>query len=134
MLVRNLAGSEELDEELRLANRIEWVHKRLLTIGRKCYEEHLRGEYPDHTYSPEAFAYAIVNGEFTPREKKRIRFDHGETEDVFVRLYGGDIGAATQLSSQKREYVDRLGRMVLAAEGLEAMRRGFRKSLARTDY
>lgn len=67
------------------------LHIRLKKLGRDCFEHHKRGEYPDHTLSPEALAYALVNDEFTDKEKFSIRFD-GETLEEFVKLYThGDL-------------------------------------------
>lgn len=61
------------------------LHERLLQLGRKSYEQHIKtGTYPDHTSSPHAFAYAIHNDEFTSAELKKIEFDHGETLETFM--------------------------------------------------
>ncbi len=67
------------------------LHSVLLRVGRECYKQHTRGEYPDHTISPEALAYAILHGEFTQKERDRIRFDHRETESDFTRVYGKNV-------------------------------------------
>lgn len=44
-------------------------------------------KYPDHLDYPECFAYAIQNKTFLDKELKKIKFDHGETSDSFVKLY-----------------------------------------------
>lgn len=47
-----------------------------------------RGEYPDHVGRPECLAYAIQHNAFTPRQIRRIPFDHGETPETFCKHYG----------------------------------------------
>ena len=64
------------------------LHSRLKELGRNCYEEHRRGKYPDHTSSPPALAYSLSQGEFTAKEEQCIQFDHGETKETFIALYG----------------------------------------------
>lgn len=62
----------------------EWLHSRLLAVGRDSYDQHLnKGEYPDHTVSPHCLAYAIAYGEITPQEAAKIKFGHGETVRTF---------------------------------------------------
>jgi hypothetical protein len=64
--------------------RIE-IHKRLLNLGRNCYEQHMKTQtYPDHVSSPHALAYAIHNDVFTRVELESIEFDHGETLETFM--------------------------------------------------
>ena len=65
------------------------IHTRLLQIGRECYLQHRRGEYPDHTISPHALAYAIHNDEFMHEELSSIEFDHGDNLESFM---AGEIG------------------------------------------
>lgn len=66
----------------------KWVHVRLLKIGRTCYEQHKqRRQYPDHTLSPSALAYALKHGEITHSEATSIKFDHGETVETFIEIY-----------------------------------------------
>lgn len=61
------------------------IHSRLLQIGRECYRQHVeRHEYPDHTISPHAFAYAIHNDEFTQAELASIEFDHDDNLESFM--------------------------------------------------
>ena len=60
------------------------VSLRLKAIGRACYKSL---HEPDHTPSPQAFAFALREGEFTPEEETRIVFDHGETKATFIALY-----------------------------------------------
>lgn len=68
---------------------LERIGKQLQELGRSCFVQHQRyGTYPDHTISPEAFAYALGHGEFTEEEKATIRFDHGETVPSFIQSYG----------------------------------------------
>lgn len=67
------------------------IHTLLKKIGRACYNQHLAGEYPDHTSSPQALAYALKHDEFTPKEERRIKFDHSETKSSFIELYAGNI-------------------------------------------
>jgi len=65
------------------------IGKHLQELGRFCFTQHRRhGTYPDHTISPEAFAYALEHGEFTDTEKASIRFDHGYTVATFIQSYG----------------------------------------------
>lgn len=44
-------------------------------------------EYPDHLAYPECLAYAIEKKIFSDLELKKIKFDHGETPDSFVKDY-----------------------------------------------
>ncbi len=60
---------------------------KLKEIGRMSFEQHKRGEHPDHTTSPEAFAYALQHREFSRKEEKSIGFDHGETIPSFIDEY-----------------------------------------------
>lgn len=82
--------------------------RKLREIGRACYAEHVAsssGSYriwPDHTFSPEAFAYALAKGEFTRSEKWQIRFDHGDTEESFIKQYGVD----TLLERTVKQWLD----------------------------
>ena len=66
------------------------LDKRIRCSGRASFSEHRNGTPPDHTRSPEAFAYALSRGEFTTGEEGRIRFDHGENKEAFIKLYCGD--------------------------------------------
>ena len=67
----------------------EILDKKLKRSGRTCFEDHLsRGTYPDHTFWPEALAYAIREGEFSTEEIARIRFDHGDNAETFIKGYG----------------------------------------------
>jgi len=46
------------------------ITERLLVVGRECYQQHVEhGEYPDHTTSPHALAFAI---EFEVRMLTRV--------------------------------------------------------------
>lgn len=61
------------------------IHKRLLELGRKSFEQHMKTKtYPDHVSSPHAFAYAIHNDVFSRVELESIEFDHGETLETFM--------------------------------------------------
>lgn len=65
------------------------IHERLLEIGRESFNEHIKffkteKIYPDHTYSPEALAYAMREGEITIGEVAKIKFDHAENPITFV--------------------------------------------------
>ena len=44
--------------------------------------------FPDHLQYPEYFAYALAQKHFDPEELKKIKFDHGETPESFVKSYG----------------------------------------------
>jgi hypothetical protein len=67
------------------------IHARLLEIGRACYEDHKKGEYPDHTISPSAFAYTLKHYALNEEEEKSIRFDHGQTAESFIQTYEQNI-------------------------------------------
>ncbi len=57
---------------------------RLRQIARKCYKEHLKERTePDHTTSPEAFAYGLKNCVFSMEEVDKIQFDG--TVEKFVK-------------------------------------------------
>jgi hypothetical protein len=45
-------------------------------------------EYPDHVGRPECLAYAIQQRVFSPRQVRKIQFDHGETPETFCQHYG----------------------------------------------
>lgn len=62
--------------------------KKICRMGRSCFDQHLRGEYPDHTFWPEAFAYSLQNGEFSEEEVGKIRFDHEQTVETFIKQCG----------------------------------------------
>jgi hypothetical protein len=67
---------------------LELLHNRLKIAGRECYKQHQSsGQYPDHTISPPAFAYALLHNEFTLKEAAGTKFDHGETKETFIALY-----------------------------------------------
>ncbi len=93
-----LNWNERLKEVLSLAIKIgvlsEIVVRKILDIklreaGRFCFEDHLRrGTYPDHTFWPEALAYALRENEFSPEEMEKICFDHGDTVGTFIQGYG----------------------------------------------
>ena len=62
---------------------------KLREAGRFCFEDHLRRwTYPDHTFWPEALAYALRENEFSPEEMEKICFDHGDTVGTFIQGYG----------------------------------------------
>lgn len=86
-ILRELLSTEVVCE----ADLHQAVHGRLCEMGRASYDEHRAGEHPDHTRSPEAFAYALLHNVFTPREEYRIRFDHGDTKESFIRSYENNI-------------------------------------------
>lgn len=81
------------------------IHTLLKKTGRNCYNQHMRGEYPDHTSSPQAFAYALKHDEFTQKEERRIQFDHGETKLSFIEHYAGNIQQSifNQLTTEKED-------------------------------
>lgn len=66
---------------------VQRIHERILRIGMDCFDEHKKGEYPDHVASVNAFAYALHHGVFTEAEKKGIVFDFDETLQVYVERY-----------------------------------------------
>ncbi|QQR77433.1 MAG: hypothetical protein IPJ67_04890 [Candidatus Moraniibacteriota bacterium] len=68
----------------------EQLDIRLKALGRSCFEQYKRGKYPDRVLSPQALAYALQHGEFTPEEKAVIRFNHGDTKGTFVRTFNRD--------------------------------------------
>ncbi len=78
------------EEVISLNDLSEAVHVRLLEIGRQCYEEHAIGQSPNHTVSPQAFAYGLSHKEFSILEIASIKFD-GETLEEFVRLYTQEL-------------------------------------------
>lgn len=65
------------------------VDNSLMLEAEYSYSEILKGQYPDHTVSPETIAYKLYHSGFTAREEERIQFDHRETRDDFIRTYGG---------------------------------------------
>ena len=75
------------EEVLQKQDVVDHIHPRLIELGRRCFEQYQRGEYPDHTISPEAFAYALHHREFSHKEERGIRFDHGETVASFINEY-----------------------------------------------
>ena len=84
---------------------LEAIHTLLKKTGRACYNQHLTGEYPDHTSSPQALAYALKHDEFTPKEERHIRFDHGETKSSFIELYAGNVQQSifNQLTNERED-------------------------------
>lgn len=81
---------EEIIEEKEL---LADIHLRLKVLGRRSFDQHKNlNQYPDHTYSPHALAYAIQNNEFTDEERLSIKYDHGEDDLEFTKLYNsGDL-------------------------------------------
>ena len=49
---------------------------------------------------PEIFAYALEKGEFSKREIKKIKFDHGENAEDFIKSNGHE-----NLLSELREHI-----------------------------
>lgn len=87
--VLNFLINEDIITHAQLLEAIDVLLKR---VGRSCYEEHRNGgQYPDHTSSPQAFAYALKHGELSFKEARIIKFDHGETQQSFVESYLGAI-------------------------------------------
>ncbi len=80
-----------LEEVISVEQLSQALHVRLLKFGRVCYMEHKGGQYPKHTTSPQAFAYALLHGEFTEKERASINFDRGETIEEFLKLYGTGV-------------------------------------------
>jgi len=67
---------------------LDAIDERLRNIGRQIYRACIRhNQSLDHSISPEAFAYALKNGEFTDEEKSCIQFDHGDTFHTFIKGY-----------------------------------------------
>lgn len=60
------------------------IHERLIEIGKRTYQEILRGTRPDHTLSPESLGYIIKHGILSAEEISLIDFDHNETADEYV--------------------------------------------------
>lgn len=87
--VLKLLIAEEIITEEELLSALDALLK---ITGRRSYDQHKRGEYPDHTISPQALAYALQNGQFTEKEKYGIKFDHGDTIQTFIESYNsGDL-------------------------------------------
>lgn len=77
------------------ADLLPIANKKLCVDGRGCYDRHIwslkHGDnimYPDHTFAPEAFAYALAHNVFSTKEESRIKFDHGDTKETFIAQYG----------------------------------------------
>ncbi|QSH39127.1 hypothetical protein JXR01_02350 [Candidatus Kaiserbacteria bacterium] len=92
---------------------LEVLHERLLEIGRESFNEHRdRGTAPDHTYSPEALAYAMREDEFTEKEVSRIAFDHEKNAFEFVeKQLKGKEDFSKIVLNQLLEYRDRSASM-----------------------
>lgn len=83
--VLNFLIQEDIITQIQLLEAVDFLLKK---VGRSCYEEHRNGgQYPDHTVSPQAFAYALKHGELSFKEARIIKFDHGETQQSFVESY-----------------------------------------------
>jgi len=52
-----------------------------------AHNSHLFQKFPDHLDYPECFAYAIEKEIFTKPQIKKIKFDHEETPESFVKTY-----------------------------------------------
>ena len=89
------------------------IHTLLKKTGRDCYNQHLTGEYPDHTSSPPALAYALKHDEFTQKEERRIKFDHGKTKSSFIELYASNVQQSifNQLTTEREDPVKMLARV-----------------------
>lgn len=61
------------------------VEVRLSKIAKRQADMSARGTWADHVSSPHALAYAIQHGEFSPKELRKIRFDHGDTAETFMK-------------------------------------------------
>jgi len=67
---------------------LDVIHNRLKEIGRESFLQHIkRGKDPDHTRSPEALAYAILNNEITPPERISIKYDNDRGECGFLKSF-----------------------------------------------
>jgi hypothetical protein len=76
-----LDGELVKPEELQSA-----VSEGIVLYGLQLYDEVRDGRVmPDHVASPEALAYALCSGRIPLKEAQRIKFDHGETLDSFMR-------------------------------------------------
>lgn len=71
------------DLDSALTSGIERVAKWQLKRLRK------QNIHPDHLYPVEIFAYGIEKV-FSQSEISRIKFDHGETPESFVKTYGNE--------------------------------------------
>lgn len=67
------------------------VHERLLVIGNKNYEHVVSGVCPDHVHSPEALGYLLSQKTFPKKLAEAIRFDHGETLELYQSFANGLI-------------------------------------------
>jgi hypothetical protein len=72
----------------------EAVERRILAIGHKMYKQATPSvsirrsrepQYADHVTSPEALAFAIAKGKFTPVQLDAIAFDHGDKPETFMK-------------------------------------------------
>lgn len=74
-----IVSNDDLDSSLEegITRTAKWLYNRMRR----------QKITPDHLYPVEIFAYGIEKV-FSETEKKRIRFDHGETPDSFVKDYG----------------------------------------------
>lgn len=71
------------DDKLKLA-----LEKIVINTAKMDYNILIKnGNYADHAYSPECFAYAIQKKIFSDKELKKIKFDHGETLESFPKEY-----------------------------------------------
>lgn len=80
------------EEEVKAA-----LHRALIKMARECYTQHRKGQYPDHTKNPCALAYGLVHKAFSPREVRKIRFDHGDTIESFIASFGCEDGGGRYL-------------------------------------
>ena len=47
--------------------------------------------YADHVGRPDCLAYALAKGQFTEKEIKKFKFDHGDNAESFQQKYGQDV-------------------------------------------
>jgi len=81
----NFAITQEIVTGKEVLTEINMILRR---IGRMSFYQHIHAKVPsDHVQSPQALAYALANGEFSPEEKQMIEYDHGEIERTFIQEY-----------------------------------------------
>lgn len=82
---------ELLDSELiRLEELRNAVSEGIVLYGVQLYDQVRDGRVmPDHVVSPEALAYALRSGRIPPKDARRIKFDHGESLESFMKRSEG---------------------------------------------
>jgi hypothetical protein len=68
-----------------------YVHERLITLGRECYLDHLKGADIERLRSPAAFAYALKHEAFSQEEEKGMKFGRYECKEGLLRVFHRDL-------------------------------------------